>query len=317
MNAWLATAVLVVVLVTVAGVGCIFLLTKSIGAIAANAVKSEWQRDEITRLLRKVALLGSVVLLLNLLPWSVVFTTVGGMADQYFRNLVNHWMSGEDLFQHLAIDEDEYYSQPLHWRQTLAEITLRKGDEEEALRQFISRLGTDEIMILESVAKHALGGALLHLRSTPDGDSIRKLSYMELMHLEAIGIIDSALPLNHKNIRVVTDATAGDQNTDNLWLAGHQYAIHLRTSTTRNGASLSFNALTEIGKRLVKALRRPTSLPYLCWLQRHFHRQKMSVEIWSITRQGGEGDHFHAISEITDVCESIDVATQETRDGPG
>lgn len=161
MNVWLATALLAVVLITVAGVGGIFLLTKSIGGIAANVAKTGWQHDDVTRLLRRVALLGSTILLLNLLPWSVVLSTVSGMVDQYFRNTVNQWMSGADLFQHLAIDEDEYYSQPLHWRQALAEITLREDDAEEALRQFISQLDTREIKLLESVAKYALGGALL------------------------------------------------------------------------------------------------------------------------------------------------------------
>lgn len=140
---------------------------------------------------------------------------------------------------------------------------------------------------------------------------------MDLIHLEAIGVIDSRLPLNHRNIRAVSDTTAGEKNVDNLWLAGHQYAIRLRALTTGNGTTLSFIALTEIGKGLVKALRRPPSLSYLCGLQRHFREGQVSAEIWSITRQGLEGDYFHAVSEITDGCKSIDVATQENRDNPG
>lgn len=312
MNAWLATAVLaVVVLVTVAGVGGIFLLTKSIGGLTANAIEAGWQRDDVTRLLRRVALYGSAILLLNLLPWALVLTTVGGMADQYFRNIVNQWMSGADLFQHLAIDKDEYYRQPLHWRQALAEITLREGDKDEALRQFISRLGVDEIRVLESVAKFALGSTLLASRSTSDGNPIHELSHPDLMHLEAIGIIDSVLPLNHENISAVTDATAGDPKEDNLWLAGHQYAIRLRASTSETGARVSFLVLTEMGGRLVTALRRPTSIAYLCWLQRDFRERQVLAEIWSIARQGDESDYFHPIAEITGACESIDVTTHK------
>ena len=315
MNAWLASAVVVVVLVTAAGVGGIFLLTKSIGTIAADAVKSEWHRDEITRLLRKVALLGSIVLLLNLLPWSVVITTVGGMADQYFRNLVNRWMSGAELFQHLAIDEEEYYSQPLHWRQALAEISLREGDEEEALKQFVSRLGTYEIGILELAAKYALSGGLVDSRSAAGGDPMRELSRMDLMHLEAIGIIDSVLPLNHKYLRPAADAKSGDGSTDNLWLVGHQYAIHLRATTAGSGATLSFMVLTEVGSKLFRALRRPTSLRYLCWHQHDFRERQISAEIWSITWLGVEGDEFHPVSTITDACDSMGFAAQELGSG--
>ena len=305
MNAWLVTAVVaVVLLVTIAGVGGIFLLTKSIGRLTANAIEAGWQHDDVTRLVRKVALFGSAILLLNLLPWSLALTTVGGMADQYFRNIVNQWMSGADLFRHLAIDNDEYYGQPLHWRQGLAEITLREGDEDEALRQFISRLDSDDIRVLESVAKYALGGTLVVSRSTSDGNPRDELSRSDLMHLEAIGIIDSVLPVNHESISPATDATAEGQKWDGLWLAGEQYAIHLRASTSETGTSVSFHILTEIGRRLVAALRRPTSIAYLCWLQRDFRERQVLAEIWSITREGVESDNFRPIAEITGACES-------------
>ena len=261
--------------------------------------------------------MGSAVLLLNLLPWSVVLTTVGGMADQYFRNMVTQWMSGPDLFRHLAIDEEEFHAQPLHWRQGLAEIALRKGDEEEALRQFISRLGTRDIEILESVAQHALHGALLASRRLPRGDPIGELSSMDLIHLEAIGVIDSRLPLNHPRIRAATSGAASDENREEFWLAGERYGIYLRAPTDGNGVRLSLIILTDIGKRLVKALRRPTSLPYLCWLQRYFLEQQMSAEIWSIDRDGSDEDYFQPISEITGGCDVVDVRIREAPGNAG
>ena len=305
MSAWVVAVLFGVVLVSIGGgVGGILLLTKSIGPIASKAVKTGWQDNDITRLLRRVALLGWIILLLTLLPWSVVLTTLGGMADQYFRNNVNRWMGGADLFQHLAIEEDEYYKQPLHWRQALAEIALRKGDNEEAVRQFISRVGNRDIKILELVAKYALGGALLHLRTSADGNPVSELSTSDLIHLEAIGVIDSRLPLNHKEIRAKTDAPSGSEGVDELWLPGYQYAIRLQATTAGKSTSLSFVVLTEIGKDLVKALRRPTSLPYLCWLQGHFLERQVSAEVWSITRQGIEGNNYLQISRMDDACKS-------------
>ena len=305
MNLW----ILVAILATALFAGASFLgmrrLTKSIGNAIASAAKSKWHGDDVTRLLRKLALLSSVFLLLHLLPWSLLFTTLGGMADQYFRNTVNQWMSGPDLFQHLALDHEQYSNQPLHWRQALAEISLREGDEDESLRQFISQLGTQEIQLLETVAEYALSGALLYAR-----DTVQEFSASDLMHLEAIGVIDSRLPLNHKRIRLETDAASGTDVTESLWLVGHQYGIHLRALMPENEASLSFNVLTENGERLVEALRRPASLAYLCGLHRNFHSMQMSAVIWSIDRQGLDGYGFRKASEITDVCESIDVTTQ-------
>ena len=307
MNVWLPVALmLLAILVVVAGgIPLVLWLTKSIAAAARDAIQKEWRQEEITGLLRKIAGLGLVILFLSLLPWSLLTTVIGGMADQFFRNTVNQWMSGPDLFQHLAIAEDEYHSQPLHWRQALAEISLREGDEDEALRQFISQLDTRQINLLEKVAKYALSGALLELRLTT-GDPVREeLSHMDLMHLEEVGVIDSVLPLNHKDIRPAADAQPAVDVTDGLWLVGYQYGIFLRADAAGKGTRLSFLVLTETGGRLVHALRKPTSLSYLCWLQRHFYDRQISAEVWFLAGQDLPERPFHPVSEIGNACESV------------
>ena len=306
MNTWLVIAGAVVVVVSVGGVVAVRLLTKSIGPLLAEALTNGWKPDRVVSLLRRSAVLVFSLLFLSLLPWSVLFTTAGGMADQYFRNVVNEWMSEGELFKYLAIDEDEYSNLPLHWRQALAEITFREDDADEALRQFISRLDIDDIEVLELVASYALGGALLKLRDADDGSPAHEISYMDLIHLEAIGIIDSTLPLSHKQIRASTEETDGDQQPDHLWLFGRQYGFLVRAVEPDTGTSLSFHVLTEIGKDLLVALRRPTSPEYLCWLQRHFREKELAAEIWSVTRDSMKPDDVRMISEIPNVCESVD-----------
>lgn len=311
MNVWLAftLVLLAILMVGAVGVPLIRRLTRLIGASFRNARDRDWQQEDVTKLLRRVAYLGSAVFLLSLLPWSFLAATVGGMADQYFRNTVNQWMSGPDLFQHLAIKEEEYYSQPLHWRQALAEIALREGDEDEALRQFISRLDIRQIELLELVAKHALGGALLGTRSA-EGDPLEELSHMDLMHLEGIGVIDSVLPLNHKQIRPVTDAALESGTTVGEWLVGHQYGIFLSAVEGGEGTRVSFLVLTDTGKKLIDALRRPTSVNYLCWLQRYFGDRQLSAEIWSLREDDLEEHAYYPISEISGACESDYLTTQ-------
>ena len=306
MNVWLVIAVAVVVIVSLGGVVAVLQLTKSIGPLLVEVNANGWKRDCVISLLRRSALLVSALLLLSLLPWSVLFTTAGGMADQYFRNMVDEWMTEGELFKYLAIDEDEYYSLPLHWRQALAEITFREDDEDEALRQFISRLDIDDIKALELVASRALTGALLASRDAGEGSPTREISYMDLIHLEAIGIIDSTLPLNHKTIRAATEGAGGDQNPDHLWLSGHQYALLLHSVAPDDSVQLSFHVLTEIGTDLLAALRNPPSLEYLCWLQDHFRAQEMAAEIWSITEDGMEEGYHRPVSELPNVCESVD-----------
>ena len=307
MNMWLPVLLITLGLAIGTGFVAKVLLIKWIGPVAKKIAGTKWQEEDVTRFFARVALLGPGFLLIALLPWSFLMTTFGSMADQYFRNSVNQWMSGPDLFQHLAIDEEEYFSLPLHWRQALAEIALREGDEDESLRQFISKLGTSEIQLLEAVARHAMSGSLVYGRGAADGEPIPGASYMDLQHLEAIGIIDSALPLNHQRIELVTDGAAGQDVHDELWLFGHEYGLQFRAVTAGESTMVSFIALTEDGKWLVRALREPTSLPYLCELHDGFRGPHLSTAVWSVTSQDMDEGDFRRVSDITEACEQINA----------
>ena len=302
-------AILLVALIVVAGIPLVWWLTKSVVSIAEDAKEKDWHRDELARLLRRGAIWASVILFFALLPWSFMVATIGGITDQYFRNIVNQRMSGPDLFQHLAIKEDEYYNLPLHWKQALAEIVLREGDENEALRQFVSQLDTRQIKLLELVAQHEFNGSLLVFRPS-DGEPVEELSYMDMMHLESIGVIDSALPLNHKKIRSATDTQFDGDTTDSLWLVGHQYGINLRPGTTGKATDLSFFVLTETGKKLIDALRRPRSLFYLCSLHYHYSKRGLSAEIWSLKEEDLVERSYSPVAEITGACETLEMTTQ-------
>ena len=308
MSVWMVTALVavVVVIVSLGGVIAVGLLIRSLGPLLAEAIANGGTRERVVGLLKRSVLLVYALLLLSLLPWSALFTTEGGMADQYFRNMVDEWMSQGELFKYLAIDEDEFSNLPLHWRQALAEIIFRENDADEALRQFVSRLDLDDIEVLELVAAYALTGALLELRDAGEGSPSRKISHMDLLHLQAIGIIDSTLPLNHKEIRASAEGVDGNQDSRQLWLLGQQYALRLRALAPGGGTRLSFHVLTEVGTDLLLALRKPTSLEYLCWLQRHFRAPDLAAEIWSLSKDGMEEGYQFPASELTNVCERID-----------
>ena len=300
------TVAAVIVVSLLGGAVAVGLLIRSVGPLLAEAISNGWSRDRVNSLLKRSTPLIYALLFMSLFPWSVLLTTAGGMADQYFRNMVDEWMSERELFKFLAIDEDEYFQLPLYWRQALAEITFREDDADEALRQFISRLDMDDIEILKLVAAHALGGALLRSRDAGEGSPSGEISHMDLLHLQAIGIIDSTLPLNHKQIRASTEEGDGSQAPDHLWLTGEQYGLLLRAVEPGAGTSLSFHVLTDIGTNLVLALRKPTSLEYLCWLQRHFRAGNIAAEIWSLTKDGMKEGYQRPTSELPNVCEPVD-----------
>ena len=308
MSVWIVAAVAVVIVVSlsVGGAVAVGLLIRSIGPLLTESISHGWSRERVISLLKRSALLVYALLFLSLLPWSLLFTTGGGMADQYFRNMVDEWMSEGELFKYLAIDEGEYSQLPLYWRQALAEITFREDDADEALRQFISRLDIDDIKILELVAAYALSGGLLESRDAGEGSPSREISRMDLLHLQAIGIIDSTLPVNHKQIRASTEEGDDGQAPDYLWLVGQQYGLLLRAEEPGTGTRLSFHVVTEVGADLLLALRRPVSLEYLCWLQRHFRASNLAAEIWSLTNEGMEEGFQRPAFELPNVCESVD-----------
>ena len=172
MNKWVWAAILAAGIgLTVVSVVGLRWMARSIEGLIVRSARNEWRHDDVVRLIRRLILLSPLILLLSLLPWSIAFTTAGVMADQFFRNLVDRWTDGPELFEHLAIDEGEYYGLPLHWRQALAEVAFRDDGEDEALKQFISRIDMRDIEVLEKVANYAVSGGLLELRqATADGN---------------------------------------------------------------------------------------------------------------------------------------------------
>ena len=70
--------------------------------------------------------------------WAVFWLSIGGPAigaaifaffDQAVRNTVDGWMSGPEVFERIALNEEQFTELPLEWRQTLSEIELRPEGE--------------------------------------------------------------------------------------------------------------------------------------------------------------------------------------------
>ena len=130
------------------------------------------------------------------------------------------------------------------------------------LDSLFSRLSIEDIEILELAAQYALGGNLI---VSPAGRFVvtRNLSYEALAYLEERGIaMNSRIPLVHHSIGVGDAAAGGGRN--GLWLAGHQFGLHLDIPNGQKSRSVSFVELTDLGRKLIGTTRRPTNLNYLC-----------------------------------------------------
>ena len=296
---YLWITVIVVVVLMAAGLGGTWMLTRSAGRLLARLANTGWNEEEdVVRLLRRVtALVFSVVLLISLVPWSLVMSTVGGMTDQFFRNTVNQWMGGPEIFRHLAIDAREYDGLSLHWKQALAELVLRESDDDEEVRQLVSRLSIEDIEILELAAQYALNGNLVLSAAAWN------LSDHDLARLEEMGLAtNSQLPFF--SYRIPSNEAATREGRNVLWLIGHQYGLHLRVPEDVNSVRVSLVKLTDLATKLIRATRRPTNLPYLCELQRYFRSKRVIAEIWSMYRAGTKEDEYRPVSEIVGACDA-------------
>ena len=299
----------VVVFLLCVGLGVTWRLTRSVGRLVARLAADGWTKEQdVVRLTRRaIALIFCVGVLISPVPWSLAVSTLGGMADQFFRNTVNEWMSGPRIFRNLAIDEPDYGSLPLPWRQALAEIDLRDSDDDEALRQLISTLSTGDLEVLELAARYALGGQLV------DSTVPWQLSSEFLARLEEWGLaLNTRVPLVHHTVGGGDSVASGA--TPAIFLAGYQYGLHLSARDGAPGVSVSFFELTDLGRQLLHATRLPTDLVYLCELQTHFRSQGLVAEIWPISARWQNEGQLQRISETSVLC-PVHEPVERTDDG--
>lgn len=301
--------VAVVVLLLCVGLVVTWRLTRSVGRLVARLAAGGWtEEQDVVRLVRRaLALVFCVGVLISPVPWSLAVSTLGGMADQFFRNTVNQWMSGPSIFRNLAINEPDYRSLPLPWRQALAEIDLRDSDDDEALRQLVSTLSTGDLKVLELAARYGLGGQLI------DSPVPWQLSSQSLARLEEWGLaLNTRVPLIHHTVGGGDQAASGA--TEPLFLAGYPYGLYLSGREGAPGVSVSFFELTDLGWKVLQATRLPTDLVYLCQLQAHFRSKGLVAEIWPISAPWQNEGQLQRISETSVLC-AVHELVERTDDG--
>ena len=277
MNWLLIIAVAVVVLVIVGAIGC-FYLTRSISAIVTKFLRGEWERQDIERVIKKSVL---VMWLGILFPGSVIIAVIVSTGDQAIRNFVNQRMGGPDLFRHIAIEENDYHNLPLYWKQTLAEIVVRRGDEHKAIMQFVSKLNVDDLQIIGLVSRYAFWDLVVVWDKPTNVYSkvVGELTYRNLEHLEEIGIIKSTRSDDVIFRTLSSDEVATDGVREHMGLAGNHYSVFLSPALTDEAGRVSFIKLTATGTAIIKALRRPENIEYLCQLQNKLLQKKVSARI--------------------------------------
>ena len=118
---------------------------------------------------------------------AALLVTVG---DQWLRNKVDQSMSEHDMYSSLSIDAEEYLGLRLHWRQVLAELSVRPETAETAeIRELVKTLTPDQIALIDKIAPYVIDRVLVRNRASPSYHPIPGLSLVDFATLEDLGIL--------------------------------------------------------------------------------------------------------------------------------
>ena len=228
--------------------------------------------SKVKKVLHRVVYLYLFVLIVGLLPWSTLVTTVGAMADQYFRNTVNELMSLPDLFTSISLTPSEYASLPYYWRQALAEIDLRPDESAAEVKRLIKELNMEDIELINRLAPYAINGWIIRDDSRLSEHPMPELSYRQFLHME--------------RLRVIEDINNGMRTT--LKKRENEYSIKLIGSTLnliaiidggKGDVVLEYSPLTRGGRQLIESLQIPSNGAYFEWIAKKLEEQGVRTEI--------------------------------------
>ncbi len=204
---------------------------------------------------------------------AVVFT----FFDQAVRNIVDTWMSGPDLFEHIALSEKQYKELPLEWRQTLAEVVLRPEGETQDAKKVIETATAEDLELIGSLAPFLIVQNIARDEKFLSEHPIPGVTYEDMRRLEEIGIVDDVnFGMYH------TIASTGD-NPTTIRIPGTTILIEAKGETKDIESKLELTRLTVAGNTLLRGLRVPSNVAYFEWIAKQLETEGMGC---SLARSG-------------------------------
>ena len=219
--------------------------------------------------------------------WSLTIWMTAGAGDQAVRNIVDEWMGSTNLFEKIAIDEGNYRKLPEHWRQALAEISVRNKGEDEALKKFVATASKRDIATISMTLPYVIDGNLI------DGEIAGWWTKRDtLRHLHQRGLVKNITPKREEQI----------VGTEGIILAGQTHALKLTGRAGGVKVSIPVVEMTDVWKKLQHALDVNTSVRYLCRMKRHYEENGFKTAIHPIRQRRWYPSKVVLIKEAEMVC---------------
>ena len=193
--------------------------------------------------------------------------------DQWLRNMVDEKMREPDMYSSLAIDAEEYLDLRLHWRQVLAELSVRPQTAETAeMRELMKTLTPDQIALIDKIAPYVIDDVLVRDSASSSYHPIPGLSLVDFATLEDLGILQGvrdpySRPNQPLNIPMV--------------MSGATAALKITRLGQQGDVSLSVTHLTEMGSTLIGLLRVPSDLLYFEWVAKQIDQEGVDVKVFA------------------------------------
>ena len=241
----------------------------------------------LTRRFVVFALIG--LLTIGPLPSVVIITG----ADQFIRNKIDDWMSGPDLYDSIILTPEEYARLPVHWRQALAENSVRDEAEMAGVRELVASLQLQHMLLVDRVAPYEVQGYMVRDGDHASQHPIPTLTVVDFATLEDLGILQS-VQRGHEITFDVGGSPNGQQN-----VLGTSVAMVMKSTQEESTINLAVTRFTEAGLKLIRLLRVPSDIRYFEWMAKKVEQSEIAVELWAIgTDDIQADDQFVSVGQI-------------------
>ena len=213
--------------------------------------------------------------------WIIVLvgTVLGFLAssvfDQVIRNRVDEQMYSYALGELLPTGMDDYQAMPIHWRQVISELSLRRkivGDtESKVLFATLEHFDAEQLHLVDKIVPYMMFDFLVRDPSQRTTQHpIPSMVYADFLDLESLGVLQSVangtvIRRNIKSSKYVIQTEA--------------YTVTIRPGQDSTNLEFPTTRISQPWVKLIGLLRVPTDGEYIDWFASRIRESGLRVEI--------------------------------------
>ena len=209
--------------------------------------------------------------------WGILLALGWSIADETTRIWVRDALGGgprvvvmsEESQKFPLLKTDSYHELPIIWKQVLAEVQVNQSKYPARFVSIMQGLTLDDISTLEHIAPYVVGDAIVHAADFDIGYDIPLVTDLEFQRLQTIGII-----ISPQFGSMIKDIVPKNEKPAQMVLKGTTLALLTKASTLTETFKIHLTPLTEEGGRIIRLLKKPTSLKGLCMIAAQIKQRK-------------------------------------------